>query len=126
MRRRILLERAAWQLADTRRPVTGIGLDAQYGSLEAFARAFRKHYKVSPGLWRRSGSTRIHLASPNNYHFVPPHSDRKGTSSNMNLFELFAGAAAWYTRRLLTQAETLSEHQLDYAVDTPGKFFPWD
>ena len=126
MRRRILLERAAWQLAGTRKPVTEIGLDAQYGSLEAFARAFRNHYKVSPGLWRRSGSTRIHLPAPNNYHFVPLHATPKGTSNNMNLYELFAGADAWYTRRLLTQAETLSDQQLDYAVDAPGKFFPWD
>src|ERR1700679_3186730 len=75
MRRRILLERAAWQLAGTRRPVTEIGLNAQYSSLQALARAFQKRYKVSPGLWRRSGSTRIHLPAPNNYHFVPPHSD---------------------------------------------------
>ena len=126
MRRRILLERAAWQLAGTRKPVTEIGLDAQYSSLEAFARAFRKYYRVSPGIWRRSGSVRIHLPSPNNYHFVAPDSSRKGTSNNMNLFELFAGADAWYTRRLLAQAETLSDHQLDCAVDTPGKFLPWD
>src|SRR5678816_4661430 len=39
MRRRLLLERAAWQLGHTRASVTEIALDANYGSLEAFTRA---------------------------------------------------------------------------------------
>ena len=38
MRRRLLLERAAWHLANTTRPVTGVAFDAGYGSLEAFTR----------------------------------------------------------------------------------------
>src|SRR6201996_4812043 len=42
MRRRLLLERAAWHLGHTRTSVTDIALDANYGSLEAFTRAFRK------------------------------------------------------------------------------------
>ena len=41
MRRRLLLERTAWQLSRTQLSVTDIGLHANYGSLEAFTRAFR-------------------------------------------------------------------------------------
>src|SRR5207245_5692363 len=55
MRRRLLLERAAWQLSRTQLSVTAIGLDANYGSLEAFTRAFRKALGVSPSLYRRMG-----------------------------------------------------------------------
>jgi AraC-like DNA-binding protein len=42
MRRRLLLERAAHQLGHTRMSVTDVALDANYGSLEAFTRTFRK------------------------------------------------------------------------------------
>ena len=38
MRRRLLLERAAYQLAHTGMSVTDVALDANYGSLEAFTR----------------------------------------------------------------------------------------
>src|SRR5579863_6688708 len=38
MRRRLLLERAAHQLAHTTTSVTDVALDANYGSLEAFTR----------------------------------------------------------------------------------------
>ena len=45
MRRRLLLERAAYQLAHTGDSVTDIALNANYGSLEAFTRAFRKAFR---------------------------------------------------------------------------------
>ena len=44
MRRRLLLERAAYQLGHSGMPVTDVALDANYGSLEAFTRAFRKAF----------------------------------------------------------------------------------
>ena len=50
MRRRLLLERAAYQLAHTGMSVTDVALDANYGSLEAFTRAFRKAFRTSPSL----------------------------------------------------------------------------
>jgi AraC family transcriptional regulator len=126
MRRRLLLERAAWHLATTRRPVTEIALDANYGSLEAFTRAFGKAFRLSPSLYRRSGSQRIHLPAPNQYHFCPPHSSVKGTPLPMDLFDLFAGTDSWYVRRLLEHAKTLCDEQLDRPLDTTTKVFPWD
>ena len=53
MRRRLLLERAAYQLGHTGLPVTDVALDANYGSLEAFTRAFRRAFRTSPSLYRR-------------------------------------------------------------------------
>jgi AraC family transcriptional regulator len=125
MRRRLLLERAAWQLARTRQHVTEIALDANYGSLEAFTRAFRKAFGLSPSLYRRSGASRIHLSAPNHYHFRPPGDSPKGASTCMDLFDLFAGADSWHTRRLLEQAAALSDEQLDRHLKSPVKSFGW-
>src|SRR5580692_11492704 len=46
MRRRLLLERAAYQLAHTGISVTDIALDTNYSSLEAFTRAFQKAFRI--------------------------------------------------------------------------------
>ena len=53
MRRRLLLERAAFQLRDSASSVTDIAFDANYNSLEAFTRAFKRAFHVSPSLYRR-------------------------------------------------------------------------
>jgi AraC-like DNA-binding protein/uncharacterized damage-inducible protein DinB len=126
MRRRVLLERAAWQLTDTRKSVTEIALDANYGSLEAFTRAFRKAFHVSPSLYRRTGSRRIHLPAPNHFHFCPPRTSQKGTPTNMDLFDLFAGTDSWHTRLLLREAASLSDEQLDRPVSSSAMIFGWD
>src|SRR2546428_13268509 len=72
MRRRLLLERAAYQLAHTGMSVTDVALDANYGSLEAFTRAFRKAFRISPSLYRRMRDPHFHLpASQQNSLFCP-------------------------------------------------------
>jgi AraC family transcriptional regulator len=126
MRRRLLLERAAWRLGSTRGSVTDIALDANYGSLEAFTRAFRRAFGISPSLYRRSGCARIHLPAPNMFHFLPENSGLKGASKNMDLFDLFAGTDSWYTRRLLQEAAALSDEQLDRAINGTAKIMGWD
>src|ERR1700755_3204576 len=78
MRRRLLLERAAYQLAHTGVSVTDIALDANYGSLEAFTRAFRKAFRISPSRYRRMRDPHFHLLSPNKVHFLAPGSPTKG------------------------------------------------
>jgi AraC family transcriptional regulator len=78
MRRRLLLERAAWELSRTQFSVTVIALNANYGSLEAFTRAFRKAFQVSPSLYRRMGLTYTHLHTMNGIHY---YSGRDGTKN---------------------------------------------
>src|SRR5262245_9469107 len=85
MRRRLLLERAAHQLKNTAMTVTEIALDANYGSLEAFTRAFRKAFRSSPSLYRRAGAGHTHLRAPNKIHFLSPGSNLKG-ALEMDLF----------------------------------------
>src|SRR5712671_7267315 len=126
MRRRLLLERAAYQLAHTGISVTDVALDANYGSLEAFTRAFRKAFRVSPSLYRRMGATYTHLHATNGIHHHSGKDDMKGVGQSMDLFDIFSGQESWHTRRLLDLAKTLNDEQLDRALKYPVKVFPWD
>jgi AraC family transcriptional regulator len=126
MRRRLLLERAAWQLSRTQLSVTEIGLNAGYGSLEAFTRAFRKAFRVSPSLYRRMGATYTHLHTTNGIHHHSGKNDTKGVGRSMDLFDIFSGQESWHTRRLLNLAMTLNDEQLDRPLENQVKVFPWD
>ena len=126
MRRRLLLERAAWQLSRTQLSVTDIGLNASYGSLEAFTRAFRKAFGVSPSLYRRMGATYTHLHTTNGIHHHSGKDDTKGVGRSMDLFDIFSGQESWHTRRLLDLAKTLNDEQLDRPLKNQVKVFPWD
>lgn len=125
MRRRFLLERAAFQLGRSRAPVTDIAFDAGYASLEAFTRAFGKAYGVSPSIYRRTGAWRIHLPAPNEFHYCGPQVRATG-AHNMDLFELFAGTDSWYMKKMLEQAAQLSDEQLDRPQGFTGKVFGWE
>ncbi len=124
MRRRLLLERAAHQLGHTAMSVTDVALDANYNSLEAFTRAFRKAFRTSPSLYRRMRDPHFHLPSSNTIHFLAPGSPTKG-GGDMDLFDRFAGNDSWHTRRLLEYAGTLSEEQLDRPLPTVVELLPW-
>ena len=124
MRRRLLLERAAYQLSRTRDSVTNIALDANYSSLEAFTRAFRKAFRVSPSLYRRMGTTHYHLPASSRIHFLGSASPSKG-GKQMDLFDRFAGNDSWHTRRLLEYAATLNDEQLDRQLPTVVELLPW-
>lgn len=70
MRRRVLLERAAWQLAHGM-SVTDAGWEAGYESIEGFSRAFTRAFGRSPST-PAAGSH--WLPAPNGIHFHPPTS----------------------------------------------------
>jgi uncharacterized damage-inducible protein DinB len=123
MRRRLLLERAAFHLAHTGMSVTDVALDNNYGSLEAFTRAFRKAFRISPSLYRRVRDPHFHLPASNNIHFFAPGATTKG--GDMDLFDRFAGNDSWHTRRLLEYAGTLTEEQLDRPLSTVVEMLPW-
>jgi AraC-like DNA-binding protein/uncharacterized damage-inducible protein DinB len=124
MRRRLLLERAAHQLSHTSISVTDVALDASYGSLEAFTRAFRKAFRISPSIYRRMRDPHGHLPAPNRIHFLAPGSITKG-KTDMDLFDRFAGNDSWHTRRLLEYAGTLNDEQLDRSLSTVVEVLPW-
>src|SRR5215472_1215870 len=124
MRRRLLLERAAYQLVHTGMSVTDVALDANYGSLEAFTRAFRKAFRTSPSLYRRMRIPHFHLPSSNKIHFLALGSPMKG-ATEMDLFDRFSGNDSWHTRKLLEYASQLSDEQLDRELDSVVEVLPW-
>lgn len=69
MRRRVLLERAAWQLAGGS-SVTDAAWEAGYESVEGFSRAFARAFGHPPSVV----AARHWLPAPNGIHFHPPTS----------------------------------------------------
>jgi len=68
LKRRLLLERAAWQLRTGAGSPSEAATAAGYGSLAAFSRAFKAAYGVPPSEF--GGEPQ--LAAPNGIHFHPP------------------------------------------------------
>jgi AraC-like DNA-binding protein len=77
MRRRVLLERAAWQLGRGT-SVTDAAFAAGYGSVEGFSRAFARAFGHPPS----TPAAGHHLPAPNGIHFHPPTSLWVGTSEH--------------------------------------------
>jgi AraC family transcriptional regulator len=74
MRRRVMLERAAWQLRQGT-SVTDAALAAGYESVEGFSRAFSRAYDRLPSDVRSDRTTGdTWLPAPNGIHFHPPTS----------------------------------------------------
>lgn len=74
MRRRVMLERAAWQLRGGA-SVTDVAFAAGYESVEGFTRAFGRAFGHPPSAVRAGeGGTTHWLPAPNGIHFHPPTS----------------------------------------------------
>jgi AraC family transcriptional regulator len=71
LRRRLLLERAAWQLRAGAAASTEVAAAAGYGSLASFSRAFARAHGIPPSAFAGSGRP-VELAAPNGIHFHPP------------------------------------------------------
>lgn len=71
MRRRVMLERASWQLRGGA-SVTDVAFDAGYESVEGFSRAYARAYGHPPSEQRADAPT--WLPAPNGIHFHPPTS----------------------------------------------------
>ena len=98
LRRRLLLERAAWQLRTGAATASEIATAAGYGSLAAFSRAFARAYGMPPSDFGASGQP-VELEAPNGIHFHAPAG------------LLIPGARAPAPRRDLTERMVL--HHLD-------------
>jgi AraC family transcriptional regulator len=67
--RRLRLERAAMELRSGAKQVIQVALDAGYEAHEAFTRAFKAAYGVSPAEFRRATEPVAILAAPSGVHF---------------------------------------------------------
>lgn len=73
MRRRVVLERAAWQLASGA-AVTEVAFGAGYESVDGFARAYARAYGYPPSATPAGVDRSAHwLPAPNGIHFHAPH-----------------------------------------------------
>lgn len=121
-RRRILLERAAWELRGTQATIIRIALGSGYRSAEAFTRAFSRTFGTTPARHRR-GSNGFRLDAPNGVHFHPPGGislPRPHERSNhMDFVDRMVGHDIWFTTRLLDRAGEMPPEALDQPI-TPG------
>ncbi|MET8573974.1 helix-turn-helix domain-containing protein [Streptomyces sp. NPDC005012] len=110
MRRRVLLERAAWRLAQGR-SVTEAAWEAGYESVEGFGRAFLRAFGRPPSSVEEG--TGHWLPAPNGIHFHPPTSLWvSATEHTMNpLTEQLVAHDLDDTRYLLERAKGLPEEE---------------
>ena len=118
LRRRVLLERAAFRLLTTGDGVLEIAHEAGYSSNEAFTRAFRRAYGLSPSAWRAS-PRRIKLDAPNGVHFHPPGGLRlpaRDEVTSMDLLTKLVEHHVWLVGEILDRAGRLTDEQLDAPI----------
>src|SRR4051812_42545871 len=115
MKRRVLLERAAWQLRQGA-SVTDTAFEAGYESVEGFSRAFTRAYGHSPSTLKDQGSTAHWLSAPHGIHFHPPFSlwveaDHGRTSGGAGVTSLLLQHDVEDTRLLLDAVKQVPEER---------------
>ncbi len=121
MRRRLLLERAAYRLLTGDEQVVDVAFEAGYGSHEAFTRAFAREYGTAPSRWRQH-PTRTQIEGPSGVHFHPPGSLRLPTSRKVTPMDLMTRMIehhVWLTGELIDRATRLTDEQLDAPIEVP-------
>jgi AraC-like DNA-binding protein len=112
LRRRLLLERAAWQLRGGASTPTQAATDAGYGSLAAFSRAFARAYGSPPSTY----AGELQLDAPNGIHFHPPAGllipGARETAGRRDLLDRLVGHHLDRVRELLAVAATLPASEL--------------
>jgi AraC-like DNA-binding protein len=124
MRRRLLLERAAWQLRSGAATPTEAAAAAGYGSLAAFSRSFKRAHGVAPTAF--TADRPIELDAPNGIHFHPPSGLLlpAGTHPRRDLTERMVPHHLARTRELLAIAATLDAEELARPL-RPGFVATW-
>ena len=119
LRRRILLERAAYRLITTDEDVLSVAVEAGYSSHEAFTRAFRRVYGRSPSRWRQE-PTQFRIEAAAKVHFHPPgalHLPAERKVTTMDLLVRMVEHHVWLLGEMLTRAERLPDDVLDAPVE---------
>jgi AraC family transcriptional regulator len=124
LRRRLLLERAAWQLRSGVATPSEAAATAGYGSLAAFSRAFARAYGVPPSEF--SGAPE--LDAPNGIHFHPPAGllipGAREPVARRDLTDRMVSHHLARVRELLEVAATLSADALERPL-RPGFHATW-
>ncbi|MGI8701947.1 MAG: helix-turn-helix transcriptional regulator [Nocardioidaceae bacterium] len=119
LRRRILLERAAYRLATTEWGLLEVAAEAGYSSNEAFTRAFQRAFGAAPSTWRR-GPTSILVDAPSGVHFHPPAGLRvraRTEGPSMDLVTTMVDHHLHVVGQLIDSAASLRDDQLDGPIE---------
>jgi AraC-like DNA-binding protein len=125
LRRRIMLERAAWRL-HRGESVTAVAADEQWSSAEVFSRAFSRTFGVPPS---RAAEVGFRLPAPNGLHFHPPQSlwlDSDGDSKEPDISALMVAHDVADTAYLIEQAAQLPEAQWTQEISPGQVVLDWD
>ena len=118
LRRRVLLERAAYRLLTSEHGVLEVAHEAGYSSNEAFTRAFRRAYGVAPSVWRAQPG-RIQLTAPNGVHFHPPGGLRLPARDEVTSMDLLARLLehhVWLVGEIVDRSGRLPADRLDAPI----------
>ena len=124
LRRRLLLERAAWQLRTGAATPSEAAAAAGYGSLAAFSRAFTRAYGTPPSAF----DGQVELDAPNGIHFHPPAGllipGAPQPVAHRDLTDRMVAHHLDRVRELLEAAATLPPAELDRPL-RPGFVAVW-
>jgi AraC family transcriptional regulator len=127
LRRRLLVERAAWQLQTGAATPGEAAPAAGYGSLAAFSRAFTRAHGVAPSEFAGSGRPFL-LEAPNGIHFHPPAGllipGARETPPGRDLTDRMISHHLARVRELLEAAATLPAAELEREL-RPGLVVVW-
>ncbi len=125
MRRRIMLERAAWRLQRGER-VAAVAADEGWSSTEVFSRAFRRTFGVPPS---RAADVAFRVSAPNGLHFHPPQSlwlDNAGDAKDPDISVLMVAHDVADTAYLIERATALTNEQWQEPVSPGQVVLDWD
>ncbi len=125
LRRRIMLERAAWRL-HRGESVSAVADAGGWSSAEVFSRAFSRVFGVPPS---RAAEVQFRLPAPNGLHFHPPGSlwlDSDGDSKEPDISQLMVAHDVADTTYLINQASQLTKDQWADEISPGQVILDWD
>jgi len=127
LRRRLLLERAAYRLTRQSDSITDVAFDAGFESLEGFSRCFKTHFGVSPRKYRILRPSEYRIDVSERIHYAPPVGANPGHREKeqvMKPYQLLIAHHCVSMETILERCSGLTE-ELHRPLSTSSPF-PWD
>ena len=127
IRRRLLMERAGYELTRTKLSASEVGINAGFGSLAGFCRSFKRTFGVAPVQYRKLNPSDYRIDATERIHYVPPASPvgpRRQGDLNMKLLERLIEHHRFSIHRILDACRDMDDEQLDREIPIPVPF-PW-